>query len=77
MIFPEGPLSFPIISCCRCFPLLIFVSALLGRMFAGNSELYRDFLTYLGSVMPESAFNVVRSLADGVGGQDDGHGSGE
>ncbi|MDZ4803221.1 MAG: hypothetical protein SGI92_34105 [Bryobacteraceae bacterium] len=56
---------------------MIFVSALLGRMFAGNSELYRDFLTYLGSVMPESAFNVVRSLADGVGGQDDGHGSGE
>jgi membrane protein len=48
------------------FPLLIFLSAVLGRVFAGNADLYHDLLDYLQTVMPGSAYRLVRTTIDEI-----------
>jgi membrane protein len=48
------------------FPLLIFVSAVLGQIFSGNADLYRDLLSYLQTVMPASAYTLVRGTVDEI-----------
>jgi membrane protein len=48
------------------FPFLIFVSAVLGQVFAGNADLYLDLLSYLQTVMPVSAYNLVRTTIDEI-----------
>ena len=48
------------------FPLLIFVSAVLGHIFAGNADLYHDLLSYLQAVMPNSAYRLVRGTVDEI-----------
>jgi membrane protein len=48
------------------FPLLIFISSLLGLLFAGNAELYHDLIEYLRRAMPASAYQLVRSTVDEI-----------
>jgi membrane protein len=48
------------------FPLMMFVSAVLGQAFAGNADLYHDLLDYLRNVMPGSAFDLVRATVDEI-----------
>lgn len=48
------------------FPLLICLSALLGIVFAGKTELYHDLLRYLQSAMPNSAYQLVRATVDEI-----------
>lgn len=48
------------------FPFLIFISAVLGQVFAGNAELYHELLAYLSAVMPSSAYEVVRDTVDEI-----------
>jgi membrane protein len=45
------------------FPLLIFISAVLGQVFAGNANLYHELISYLKAVMPQSAYSLVRTTA--------------
>jgi len=42
------------------FPLLIFVSTILGFMFTTQRDLYFRLLYYLSSVMPPPAFELMR-----------------
>ncbi len=46
------------------FPLMIFLSALLGHFFAAGNGLDERLLEYLGAVMPSAAFAVVKVAAD-------------
>jgi membrane protein len=46
------------------FPLLICLSAILGYVFAAETRLEDRLFRYLGSIMPSSAFRVVRETAD-------------
>lgn len=48
------------------FPLLIFVTALLGFFFAAKSDLHVRLLNYLGAVMPWSAFELVRGTVNDI-----------
>jgi membrane protein len=48
------------------FPLLIFLSALLGVFFSGRTELYYDLLNYLQRSMPTSAYQLVRGTVDEI-----------
>ena len=48
------------------FPLLIFLSALLGVVFAGKAQLYYDLLGYLHRTMPTSAYELVRATVDEI-----------
>jgi membrane protein len=48
------------------FPLLIFVSAVLGYVFAEDSELYHNLLSYLGALMPAPAYELVRTTVDEI-----------
>ena len=48
------------------FPLLIFLSAVLGQVFAGNIEIYYELLNYIGRVMPVSAYEIVRTTVDEI-----------
>ncbi len=48
------------------FPLLIFLSALLGQMFAEDRGLYGRLLGYLASVMPRSAYQLMRGTVDEI-----------
>jgi membrane protein len=48
------------------FPLLIFLSALFGVIFAGRAELYHDLLSYLQRSMPTSAYQLVRATVDEI-----------
>jgi membrane protein len=48
------------------FPLLIFLSAVLGLVFAGNADLYHDLLSHLRTVMPHSAYTLVRATLDEI-----------
>jgi membrane protein len=41
------------------FPLLIFVSAIVGHLFAQEQELYLRILSYLRNVMPPQAFDLL------------------
>lgn len=56
------------------FPLLIFVSAIVGRLFAQERDLYFHMVSYLQNVMPPSAFELLSSTLreitqDAVGGK--------
>jgi len=46
------------------FPLLICLSALLGYFFAADTELEQRLLEHLGSVMPRTAFDMVKATTD-------------
>lgn len=46
------------------FPLLICLSALLGFFFAAETKLEQHLLEYLGTMMPRSAFDIVRATAN-------------
>lgn len=48
------------------FPLLIFFSSVLGSVFAGNRDLYYDLLSYLQSVMPPTAYSLVRATVNEI-----------
>jgi membrane protein len=48
------------------FPLLIFVSAILGKIFAAENDLYARLLQYLGAIMPWSAFELVQSTVNDI-----------
>ena len=48
------------------FPLLIFLSSLIGIVFAGRAELYYDLLQYLQRSMPTSAYQLVRATVDEI-----------
>ena len=48
------------------FPLLMFVSAVLGRIFSGNADLYHALLSYLQNLMPTSAYTLVRTTVDEI-----------
>lgn len=41
------------------FPLLIFMSAIMGRLFAHERDFYFRMLSYLQNVMPPSAFELL------------------
>lgn len=43
------------------FPLLIFLTSLLGFAVGADSELRNELFTYLGSVLPGSALDLVRT----------------
>jgi membrane protein len=42
------------------FPLLIFLSSVIGLVFAGRTDLYSRLLGYLSSVMPTAAYHLIR-----------------
>ncbi len=46
------------------FPLLIFLSALLGYFFAAETRLEHRLLEHLGSMMPKAAFDIVRATTE-------------
>jgi membrane protein len=46
------------------FPLLIFLSTLVGYFFAAEQGLYHSLIQYLGRVMPRSAFELLRGTLD-------------
>ena len=46
------------------FPLLIFLSALLGYFFAAETGLEHGLLQRLGEIMPSAAYDVVKAAAD-------------
>ena len=48
------------------FPLLIFLSTLMGYLFTAERGLYLRLIDYLGRVMPPSAFELVRSTLDEI-----------
>src|SRR3982751_3528478 len=48
------------------FPLLIFLSAVLGRAFAGNTELYHELLDYMSRVMPPCAYGGLRDTVNEI-----------
>lgn len=48
------------------FPLLIFLSTVLGYFFAAERGLYLRLIHYLGRVMPDSAFELLRSTLEEI-----------
>jgi membrane protein len=48
------------------FPLLLFISALIGYFFAAERELYQRLLAYLGQVMPQPAFQLLRATLNEI-----------
>jgi membrane protein len=48
------------------FPLLIFVSALLGYVFAAERDLHARLLQYLGAIMPWAAYELVRGTVNDI-----------
>ncbi len=48
------------------FPLLIFLSTVLGYFFAAERGLYLRLIHYLGRVMPQSAFELLRGTLDEI-----------
>lgn len=54
------------------FPLLIFLTAMLGYFAEGGTELRRNLLNYLASIAPRSASQLVRAtveeITEGAGG---------
>ena len=48
------------------FPLLIFLSTLLGYLFASQPGLYFRVIDYFGQVMPQAAFELMRGTLDEV-----------
>jgi membrane protein len=48
------------------FPLLICLSAMLGYVFAAEATLEQRLVQYLGSMMPDSAFGIVKAATDDI-----------
>jgi membrane protein len=48
------------------FPLLLFVITLFGYMNGAGSHLREKLITYLGNVMPDSAFQLVVATIDQI-----------
>jgi membrane protein len=48
------------------FPLLIFVSALLGYVFAAEQDLHARLLRYLGAIMPWAAYELVEGTVNDI-----------
>lgn len=48
------------------FPLLLFLTTLLGYLAAPGSDIRNDLLNYLGAVMPSSAIDLVHTTIDEV-----------
>src|ERR1051325_383210 len=47
-------------------PLLIFLSTVLGYFFAAERDIYLRLIHYLGRVMPQPAFELLRSTLDEI-----------
>ena len=48
------------------FPLLLFLTAMLGYFADSGTELRRSLLTYLGSLAPRSASALIRTTVDEI-----------
>ncbi|MGB7921995.1 MAG: YihY/virulence factor BrkB family protein [Pyrinomonadaceae bacterium] len=48
------------------FPLLLFLTSLLGYFAEAGTELRENLLNYLGSVMPGSAYDLVHTTVDEI-----------
>ncbi len=48
------------------FPLLLFLLAMLGHMAEAGTELRRDMLRYLGTLMPRTASTLVYATVDEI-----------
>lgn len=48
------------------FPLLIFLTSIFGFVVGNNSELRNELFSYLGSVLPGSALDLVRGVIEEV-----------
>jgi membrane protein len=48
------------------FPLLIFLSTLLGYLFASQPGVYWRVIDYVGQVMPQPAFELMRGTIDEI-----------
>jgi membrane protein len=48
------------------FPLLLFLTSLLGYFAEAGTELRENLLNYLGSVMPGSAYELVHTTVDEI-----------
>ena len=54
------------------FPLLLFLLAMLGHMAEAGTELRRDMLRYLGTLMPRTASTLVYATVDEISRNADG-----
>lgn len=48
------------------FPLLLFLTALLGYFADTGTELHRNMLTYLGAIVPVSASDLINTTVDEI-----------
>ena len=48
------------------FPLLLFLMAMLGYLAEAGTELRKDLLTYLGSVVPHSASQLIHTTIEEI-----------
>ncbi len=48
------------------FPLLLFLTALLGYFANGGTELRQNLLTYLKAIVPISAFDLINTTVDEI-----------
>ncbi|HEY9501205.1 MAG TPA: YhjD/YihY/BrkB family envelope integrity protein, partial [Pyrinomonadaceae bacterium] len=48
------------------FPLLLFLTALLGYFADPGTELRRNLLTYLSAIVPISAFDLINTTVDEI-----------
>jgi membrane protein len=48
------------------FPLLLFLTALLGYFVDAGTELRRNLLTYLGGIVPVSASDLINTTVDEI-----------
>src|SRR4029079_936608 len=48
------------------FPLLLFLTALLGYFADPGTELRRNLLTYLSAIVPVSAFDLINTTVDEI-----------
>src|SRR5688500_124022 len=54
------------------FPLLLFLTALLGSFADPGTELRRNLLTYLSAIVPVSAFDLINTTVDEISEQRSG-----
>ena len=48
------------------FPLLLFLTALLGYFADPGTQLRRNLLTYLSAIVPVSAFDLINTTVDEI-----------
>ena len=48
------------------FPLLLFLTALLGYLADPGTQLRRNLLTYLSAIVPASAFDLINTTVDEI-----------